>query len=90
VHLESPAVPSVSLSSVVLNLGEQVAPRHDLHHQQGLLGLNAGPQEGDDVRVAASLQDEYLLDEALLLGWSGRGDNLDGHIRGSMQQPQEY
>jgi hypothetical protein len=84
----SPVVPGVASIDITFDLGKQVAFWHDFHHKQGLLGLNAGTQRGDDVGVATRLQDHYLLNEALLLGRGGAAHYLDGHIRGSKQHSQ--
>jgi len=80
-------VPSVAANVIISDLGEQIAPWHQFHDQQGLLGLDAGTQEGNDVGMAASLQYHYLLNEILMLGWGWAADNFYGHICGTMQQP---
>lgn len=76
-------VPSEAARYVLSNLGVQISSRHGLHDHQSLLGVDAGTQEGDDIRVATSLEDHYLLDETLLLGRSGTPHHLDCHIRGT-------
>jgi len=81
-------MPGVAFDDIVLDQGIQVAPWHDFHHQQGLLGLDAGTQEGNDVGVAARLQDHYLLDELLLLGRGRAAHHLDGNVGGTIKQPQ--
>jgi len=81
-------VPCEAAHRVLSYLGVQIPSRHGLHDQQGLLGLDAGTQEGDDIGMATRLEDHYLLDETRLLGRSGASHNLDGHICGTIQHPQ--